>query len=311
MRKHERDMHLNRGRKYECNLCHREYSSLNSLQVHRSNSHPTGVVRKRLHHQNSPRSPIKYETGFYAQQPQQQMQQQSMQQQQQMFHTIPSIKSHDNAASLIGLPSVSHSDEVARLLPDGSSVPSSMIMPTASESLVQNSASLIMSSLSSPLKMSPPKNIYTPSQYSVMTASSTKAQAMSPRSNIGKNECPANAYSRLPNSSHGGGRAASSDFSIMNNPPAATASHSLPPFMPSLCASGALPLGRPAGRTPSSSMCSPLPYIPQSPTRASRLTDTTLFDQHLAEAELQRQLQQQHQLAQETSLSDTFPSSLA
>ena len=47
LRKHERDMHVNRGKKYSCETCRREYSSLNSLQVHRSNSHPTGVVRKR------------------------------------------------------------------------------------------------------------------------------------------------------------------------------------------------------------------------------------------------------------------------
>lgn len=47
LKKHERDMHLNRGAKFVCDLCNRQYSSLNSLQVHRSNSHPTGVVRRR------------------------------------------------------------------------------------------------------------------------------------------------------------------------------------------------------------------------------------------------------------------------
>ena len=47
LKKHERDLHLNRGAKFTCELCKRQYGSLNSLQVHCSNSHPTGVVRRR------------------------------------------------------------------------------------------------------------------------------------------------------------------------------------------------------------------------------------------------------------------------
>ncbi|XP_076055817.1 uncharacterized protein LOC143033965 isoform X2 [Oratosquilla oratoria] len=47
LKKHERDMHLNRGLKYMCELCNKHYGSLNSLQVHRSTTHPTGRPRRK------------------------------------------------------------------------------------------------------------------------------------------------------------------------------------------------------------------------------------------------------------------------
>ncbi|XP_050739819.1 broad-complex core protein isoforms 1/2/3/4/5-like isoform X4 [Eriocheir sinensis] len=91
LKKHERDMHLNRGAKFVCELCNRQYSSLNSLQVHRSNSHPTGVVRRRvsshhLHHlilspQHQPQHQHQQHQHQHLQQQQQQQQPQQPQQQ--------------------------------------------------------------------------------------------------------------------------------------------------------------------------------------------------------------------------------------
>ncbi|XP_042873117.1 broad-complex core protein isoforms 1/2/3/4/5-like isoform X11 [Penaeus japonicus] len=80
LKKHERDMHLNRGAKFVCDLCNRQYSSLNSLQVHRSNSHPTGVVRRRSSigplHLGLPQQPPSLATSQPQLSPQHQQQQQ-------------------------------------------------------------------------------------------------------------------------------------------------------------------------------------------------------------------------------------------
>lgn len=46
LKKHVRDIHLNKGAKFTCEQCQRHYSSLNSLQVHRSVTHPTGNRRR-------------------------------------------------------------------------------------------------------------------------------------------------------------------------------------------------------------------------------------------------------------------------
>ncbi|XP_068219522.1 transcription activator GAGA-like isoform X18 [Palaemon carinicauda] len=105
LKKHERDMHLNRGAKFGCDLCGRQYSSLNSLQVHRSNSHPTGVVRRRNsalmghpfhlglsaanpHHHHLLQQQQQHQQQQQQQEEQQLLQQQQQQQQQQLLQPL-------------------------------------------------------------------------------------------------------------------------------------------------------------------------------------------------------------------------------
>lgn len=56
LKKHVRDIHLNKGNKFSCRLCQRTYGSLNSLQVHCSVAHPTGNKRRHNQHPHSRRS---------------------------------------------------------------------------------------------------------------------------------------------------------------------------------------------------------------------------------------------------------------